>query len=720
MKTSRFATIAVVLLAGGVLRLNAQTSVDLSRQGKLGAGISVPSQCVVGQVFLKTDAPAGANLYSCTSANSWSVVGLIPLGGDTSGTAPAATVTGLQGRPVSAAGPSDQDGLRWNAASGQWIPEAVVSVGTASPAATCTTGGLYLRNDTANNLHQLYVCSATNVWSMASIQAGTASGRPVNCLLGQTWLATDTGTMTYCSASGNPGTWSATLAGPAGPQGPQGPAGATGPQGPAGANGSAGTSGNTVWNGTVVPPAGTGANGDFYILNPTTAPCLYGPKASGSWPGTCVSMVGQTGTAGTNGNTIISGAGAPSNGVGANGDFYYRLDIYCLYGPKAGGVWPGAWTSMVGPAGAAGPTGPQGPQGPSGGLGGSNGQIPYNNNGTAAGSNLSQNSDGSVSAGKAFNWPLCTVTLSATPVFDASQCNVFSLTLGNTTVTGSSLTNAKAGQTLTFTVIQDATGGRTFVWPPNVLGGCTVSTTASATTTVSGIFDGTNVVNPVCSTSDAATAWSGPVRTALGTPAAGLNTWFDATGLNFQAKNAAGNISGTAFALTNATHKWLNSFDPTMGTFTQTQPAFSDLSDAAAPAIGAATAASLLATGIVDGKAPLTITTGSSATLGGTYNSGYTLNQESTPATAVTYTLPAAAAGKQFCIKNSYNGTAGTTGALRFSTSGAGQYIIYNGNLSGSNGYLISAGALGDSACLVGVDATHWEAYIQVGAWTLH
>src|ERR1039458_6083873 len=307
MKTSRCATIAVVLLAGGVWRLGGQTAVDLTRQGKLGTGATVPSQCAVGQVFFKTGAPAGANLYSCTSANVWSVVGLIPLGGDMSGTAPGATVTGLQGRPVSSGSPSDQDALRWNAGSGLWVPGAVIGVGSAPPPATCSTGGLYLRNDTADNFHQLYVCSNTNVWSMASIQAGTGLGRPANCLLGQTWLATDTGAMTYCSATGSPGTWSFTLAGPAGSQGP------------------------------------TGA------------------------------------------------------------------------------------------------TGPQGPQGPAGALGGASGQIPYNNSGTAAGSNLSQNTDGSLSANKAFNSPLCTVTLSATPVFDASQCNAFSLTLGNTTVTGSTL-----------------------------------------------------------------------------------------------------------------------------------------------------------------------------------------------------------------------------------------------------------------------------------------
>ena len=53
-------------------------------------------------------------------------------------------------------------------------------------------------------------------------------------------------------------------------------------------------------------------------------------------------------------------------------------------------------------------------------------------------------------------------------------------------------------------------------------------------------------------------------------------------------------------------------------------------------ALGAATATSLLATGTVDGQAPITITTGTTANLGSTFNSGYTFNQEGTAGTGVT------------------------------------------------------------------------------------
>jgi hypothetical protein len=128
----------------------------------------------------------------------------------------------------------------------------------------------------------------------------------------------------------------------------------------------------------------------------------------------------------------------------------------------------------------------------------------------------------------------------------------------------------------------------------------------------------------------------------------------------------------------------------------------------------------LLVSNIVDGLAPVTITTGSTANLGGTYSSGYTFNQEGTAATAVTYTLPTAALGKQYCVKNSNNSSAADTGVLKLQTSAAGQSIIYNGTAGASDGYIISGGAAGDAACLVGISSTQWEAYAQVGTWTVH
>jgi len=126
MQTPRWTWITLVSLAGCGWHLNGQTSIDLTRQGRLSSGTSLPAQCAVGQVFFKSNAPAGANLYTCVAQNSWTAVGL---------------------------------------------------------------------------------------------SQGPAASRPSNCTFGQIWLSTDTGAMTYCSATGNPGTWSAALAGAPGVNG---------------------------------------------------------------------------------------------------------------------------------------------------------------------------------------------------------------------------------------------------------------------------------------------------------------------------------------------------------------------------------------------------------------------------------------------------------------------------------------------------------------------
>lgn len=79
-----FCIVGVLLLAGGTAL--AQTKVDLRTQSKnvdfsqatatrpVKTGTSLPSSCQVGELFFKTDAPAGQNLYACTSNNSWSVL----------------------------------------------------------------------------------------------------------------------------------------------------------------------------------------------------------------------------------------------------------------------------------------------------------------------------------------------------------------------------------------------------------------------------------------------------------------------------------------------------------------------------------------------------------------------------------------------------------------------------------------------------------------------
>jgi hypothetical protein len=170
------------------------TNIDLSRQGKLGSGTSLPGQCTTGQIFLVTSAPQGANLFAC-AANVWTAVGIPALAGDAGGTPLGVTVRGIQGRSVSASAPADQSVLRWDAASGQWKPagaadsydsgagiaitgstlavdDAVVPVyyaGAGAPALACVTGRDLYVDTTAG---QFYFCGGAG-WQMVSLPGHT-------------------------------------------------------------------------------------------------------------------------------------------------------------------------------------------------------------------------------------------------------------------------------------------------------------------------------------------------------------------------------------------------------------------------------------------------------------------------------------------------------------------------------------------------------------------
>lgn len=75
--------ILLMVLVG--LTAAAQTQIDLATQAKhidftaapstrpIKTGTSLPSTCTVGDMFFKTDAAAGANLYGCAAANAWTV-----------------------------------------------------------------------------------------------------------------------------------------------------------------------------------------------------------------------------------------------------------------------------------------------------------------------------------------------------------------------------------------------------------------------------------------------------------------------------------------------------------------------------------------------------------------------------------------------------------------------------------------------------------------------
>jgi hypothetical protein len=86
---------------------------------------------------------------------------------------------------------------------------------------------------------------------------------------------------------------------------------------------------------------------------------------------------------------------------------------------------------------------------------------------------------------------LSAVAFSPTPVFNAGTSSAFTMTLtGN--VTSSSVTNAVASQRIAFIITQDATGGRTFVWPPNFKGASAISPDANSVSVQEFLYDGVN------------------------------------------------------------------------------------------------------------------------------------------------------------------------------------------------------------------------------------
>lgn len=170
--------------------------------------------------------------------------------------------------------------------------------------------------------------------------------------------------------------------------GVKGDTGDTGSQGPAGATGG-------VWrDGSGAPSDGTGANGDYY-LNRTNGDVYVRASGTYSVVANILGPVGNTGSAGLDGDdgtngvdgkTVRNGGGAPSGGLGVDGDFYINTAASTIYGPKASGSW-GSPTSLVGPQGIQGIQGVAGNDGDDGATGsaGADGRTVLNGSGAPGG-----------------------------------------------------------------------------------------------------------------------------------------------------------------------------------------------------------------------------------------------------------------------------------------------------------------------------------------------
>ena len=119
--------------------------------------------------------------------------------------------------------------------------------------------------------------------------------------------------------------------------------GGTGPAGPPGADG------NTILSGIGDPSPSTGVDGDYYI---SSTWYIFGPKSGGTWPSGILLLGtdGSDGVDGTDGATWYNGSGAPSSGLGVDGDYYLDTsngDVYF----KASGSYS-VVTNLTGPPGS--------------------------------------------------------------------------------------------------------------------------------------------------------------------------------------------------------------------------------------------------------------------------------------------------------------------------------------------------------------------------------
>lgn len=124
-----------------------------------------------------------------------------------------------------------------------------------------------------------------------------------------------------------------------------------------------GAPGSKILSGTGAPASGIGVNGDYYIDTTSGAVQIYGPKASGAWPGAGVSLMtgggAVTSVAGRTGAVVlvaadVSGVATPasvtssisahSSATDPHGD---RADAATKYLPLAGGTLTGGVTGTT-------------------------------------------------------------------------------------------------------------------------------------------------------------------------------------------------------------------------------------------------------------------------------------------------------------------------------------------------------------------------------------
>jgi len=118
-RVSTFTSVAI----GGLLIFALAGPAWAANQRAVSFGTTLPVTCFTGDLFFRTNAPAGSNIYACVAANTWVIQALATLGGDISGQPSSATVTQIQGHAVAPTAPQSGQSLMWNSSTNSWQPQ---------------------------------------------------------------------------------------------------------------------------------------------------------------------------------------------------------------------------------------------------------------------------------------------------------------------------------------------------------------------------------------------------------------------------------------------------------------------------------------------------------------------------------------------------------------------------------------------------------------------
>ena len=348
----RFTLLEITFLACA----SAQTLVDLRTQTKsvdfssatttkpFKSGTALPATCGVGEAFFKSNAPAGSNLYACTSQNTWTLQGGAALSGDVSGAMSSTVVTRIQGQPVSSTAPGSGQSMVWNSSTGAWTPQSVTGAqGPAGPQGPQGPAGPAGATGATGSTGPAGPQGPTGISTLSGDVTGNASATVVTQIQGRPLSSMAPSSGQSLAWNSSTGAWTPQTVsgaqGPAGPQGPQGPAGPAGPTGATGATGSTGSAGPQGPSGISTLSGDVTGNASATVVTQ-----IQGRPVSSTAPSSGQSLAWNSST----------GAWAPQAITGAQG--------------PAGPTGPTGATGATGSTGSTGPQGPAGPAGPAGAI----------------------------------------------------------------------------------------------------------------------------------------------------------------------------------------------------------------------------------------------------------------------------------------------------------------------------------------------------------------